>query len=325
MTAAEVKPERILRELSALWESLAKTPNPDGTTATLRACAMTLIVAPVADSEIEAVRESLANLMREYPSRAIVVRSVPGPSTLESRVFAQCWLPFWRRQQLCCEQIEISASADRVGDLHALLLPLVAPDLPAVLWFRGKDLFSLADGEPLLTLAGTLVLDTASLGEPGAALDRVHRVGQNVRRVADLAWTRLTPWRQAIAHVFETAACRANVPAIHRIRVQGGPTTGALYLAAWLRERIPGARLEVGAGAAATSLDSVSLEASDWRLSVGLSPCGLAVALNSTVSHVVLPDASDAALLAEELAILGRDPAFESTLPQAAALAAEVR
>jgi hypothetical protein len=37
----------------------------------------------------------------------------------------------------------------------------------------------------------------------------------------------------------------------------------------------------------------------------------------------VLPDASDAALLAEELAILGNDTEFERTLPLAAQLASE--
>jgi hypothetical protein len=95
------------------------------------------------------------------------------------------------------------------------------------------------------------------------------------------------------------------------------------YLAAWLSARLPQAQLDLDASGSPKFLDSVSLEAPGWTVSLGLSSCGLKVTQDSGVSHVVLPDASDAALLAEELAILGNDTEFEHTLPHAARLAAE--
>ena len=55
--------------------------------------------------------EQLASLMRDHPSRAIVIRIVDEPKPeLEARVLAQCWMPQGQRRQICCEQIEISSS-----------------------------------------------------------------------------------------------------------------------------------------------------------------------------------------------------------------------
>ena len=61
-------------------------------------------------------------------------------AALAARVFAQCWMPFGHRQQICCEQIEITASdaslpdlaaggaaADRAGPARDSLVPQPAP------------------------------------------------------------------------------------------------------------------------------------------------------------------------------------------------------
>jgi len=55
--------------------------------------------------------ETMAALMPEHPARTIVVRlSGAGERALAERVYAQCWMPFGERRQICCEQIEITAS-----------------------------------------------------------------------------------------------------------------------------------------------------------------------------------------------------------------------
>ena len=65
--------------------------------------------------------ETLALLMREHPSRAVVVRvrDVDAPE-LEAKVLAQCWMPFGQRRQICCEQIEISTSNASLVDVPAV-------------------------------------------------------------------------------------------------------------------------------------------------------------------------------------------------------------
>src|SRR5207249_10269704 len=62
--------------------------NGDESTGVLRACAMTLVVVAEADEDAAAVGETLALLMRDHPSRAIVVRvRASEAQELEARVF----------------------------------------------------------------------------------------------------------------------------------------------------------------------------------------------------------------------------------------------
>src|SRR3954469_17352118 len=111
--AAGLHPEQILSDLAELWTELAHPEKgPSTASGVLRACAMTLIVAAEDAADAEAAGEGLAQLMHEHPSRAIVLRPAEA-GELSARVFAQCWMPFGSRQQICCEQIEITASLDK--------------------------------------------------------------------------------------------------------------------------------------------------------------------------------------------------------------------
>src|SRR5690348_3875845 len=101
----------------------------------LRACSMTLLVLAEAADDVQRLGETLAALMPEHPARTILIRLQPGPGrTLSDRVYAQCWMPFGQRRQICCERIEITASDEALGDLPAVVLPLAVADLPVILW-----------------------------------------------------------------------------------------------------------------------------------------------------------------------------------------------
>src|SRR5690606_24675620 len=116
-------PEAILKELSDLWVSLGKQEESE----VLRACAMTLIMACGEEEDPGAASQLLAELIHENPSRAIILHVVSSQEpVLESRVVAQCWMPFGKRQQICCEQIELTASPSRLADVQRILGALVA-------------------------------------------------------------------------------------------------------------------------------------------------------------------------------------------------------
>src|SRR2546423_15567455 len=53
--------------------------------------------------------------------------------------------------------------------------------------------------------------------------------------VGDLAWTRLTRWREMLARVFEDGACLAKLSGISGVSVSFGAgfETAALYMGAW--------------------------------------------------------------------------------------------
>jgi glucose-6-phosphate dehydrogenase assembly protein OpcA len=77
--------------------------------------------------------------MPEHPARAILVRlSGAGDRSLAERVYSQCWMPFGQRRQICCEQVEITASDAALADLQSVVLPLTVPDLPLIVWCRSR-------------------------------------------------------------------------------------------------------------------------------------------------------------------------------------------
>src|SRR5438094_770354 len=169
--AAAVQPERILKDLAKLWVDLAKEDSEKGSSGVLRACAMTLIAAVEEEADAASVGETLAELMHQHPSRAIVLRvCAEQESALDARVFAQCWMPFGRRQQICCEQVEITASPSRVDDLPKLVLGLTVPDLPVVLWCRSERLANDASFQQLFPLATKIIVDTERFAHSGGGL-----------------------------------------------------------------------------------------------------------------------------------------------------------
>ena len=111
----------------------------------IRACAMTLIVVVEEERDAQAIGETLAALMHEHPSRAIVLRVRSGNEpSLSARVFAQCWMPFGSRQQICCEQVEIISSLASFSDVTSVLRGLIVPDLPVVSVLPERDAMAVA-------------------------------------------------------------------------------------------------------------------------------------------------------------------------------------
>ncbi len=175
--ALPAQPERIMKELARVWTSLAEEERHQGGPTVLRACAMTLIVATDDEDEDSlAVSQGLTELMHTHPSRAIVLRSSErADEGLSARVFAQCWKPFGKAQQICCEQIEITARPDQWLDVGPTVLGIIVPDLPVVVWCRQKSalLSSAADRrqaglECLLSLATKTIVHTPGLPLPEA-------------------------------------------------------------------------------------------------------------------------------------------------------------
>ena len=334
MTAATIQPDRVLRELSELWVSFGKQ-NGDDSTGVLRACAMTLIVLAEAGEDANEVGETLANLMREHPSRAIVVRvSDSQEPALAARVFAQCWMPFGQRRQICCEQIEISASHSSLADVPAVVLPLLVADLPVILWSRPPRLLATPAWRDLSRIATKTIIDSAPFPDQREALHRLARATASGLLLADLAWTRLTRWRELIAQIFENPVYFSHLPSITAVTIYHTakvPPAGIWYMAAWLQQCLERAgsksrvRVEQAGGPCDSGLSRIEFASE--------APSGLSVSVrkvegsaaevrvNALVNRTVFPEASDYVLLREELSIPGHDPTFEAALPSAVELA----
>ncbi len=212
---AAIRPEKLLRELDELWVRLGNEQE----SAVLRACSMTLLV--ITEGAEDEVGETIGRLMRGHPSRAIVLRIMPGDAPqLEAAVRAQCWMPFGSRQQICCELIEINMGAASLPDVAPLANSLTAPDLPVAIWLRSPRCLESPGYEPLLRLANKLIVDSACTDDLRAQVHYIRAHEDQDTAVADLAWTRLTRWRAAIAQFFDEPANAEHISSIDRVQLE---------------------------------------------------------------------------------------------------------
>jgi glucose-6-phosphate dehydrogenase assembly protein OpcA len=323
-------PEKILRELADLWRSEGKGEEAGGV---LRACSMTLVVIGEESDDAGVVGETLAALMPEHPARTIVIRlSGAGEAAIQERVYAQCWMPFGQRRQICCEQVEIKASDAALRDLPPVVLPLAVADLPLILWCRSGRLWDLQKFDALVAIATKVVVDSAALADSGEALRRLHVACERCL-LGDLAWTRLTRWREMLSRVFENRENLAAVGNVSQVTVQhpgDSPTASSLYLGAWVRDclRSAGAapRIALTPGtwsghAEAPHVIGVLLEGDGISVELARWEDRMVTTVNGLAQCVNLPLVTEYSLLREELGIVRRDPVFEKTLASALQLA----
>lgn len=317
-TNGAIRPDDILKQLSAYWTTLGADSHgtPEQTTESgglLRACSMTLIC--FADDEEDAGRlnEMLASLMREHPSRLIVVRLRDGEDELAARVSSQCWMPFGHRRQICCEQVEVTVSINRLADAASIVAPLAAPDLPRVIVLRSARIVRAGALRKVLALGDKIVVDSSRPGAPGfgelgGLLDAGHITG-------DLSWTRLTPIRALLAQLLENRR-PANVVVEYAGR-EAAPEVR--YLQAWLETALPGAYVSLrGNGLAPEDCRAEAGKPSvirvDKDIAVRLCPGGAEYDTGTMRQRASMPDATEELLLNEELGIVVHDRVFERAL-----------
>ena len=318
---AALPADRILRELAALWVQQGKQAQTEEGAGVLRACTMTLVVLAEESDDPMSLGETIAALMPEHPARAIVIRLTgASPRALEQRVYAQCWKPFGQRRQICCEQIEIQAPDAVLPGLNLVVLPLAAADLPVVVWCRSPRLAAMDEFASIAAMARKVVVDSAAMGSDGVR--RVAALLTGGQIVADLAWTRLTRWREMLAQVFENRENLARLGATHRVSVsfEGFGEAMSWYMGAWILNALEKAgaqaRLEIG-----KSQLPVVLEGEGFRVGLSRQDGRMVVSVNGLEHCASLSQPTDYLLMREELGLVRRDPIFERTVASAFRLA----
>lgn len=117
--------------------------------------------------------------------------------------------------------------------LHAesVTLPLLAPDAPVVTWWHGSPPELIAT-DPLGVYSDRRITDCGWLGDGAEGLRQ--RARDYAPGDTDLAWTRTTQWRSALASSFDSVTDR-----VRSAKVLGSEDSpAALLLAGWLCGRL---------------------------------------------------------------------------------------
>ena len=153
-------------------------------------------------------------------------------------------------------------------------------------------------------------------------------MAEAVRRggiLADLAWTRLTRWRETLARVFENRDTLAHLSEVDQRDRCASDRATRLPRGTWRRGRRTRWRVvgQVVTPVVARQDESLRLELSGGKFRVELSRQDerLVTVVNEQSNCTNLPRPTDYLLMREELGIVRRDAVFEGTLASAARLA----
>jgi hypothetical protein len=205
----------------------------------------------------EAATETLAGLAERHPSRTLLLFPEPDAENgLAARAFLECYEVPGSDRHLCNEVAELRLRGERAEAPASIVLPLLLPDLPVFLRWRGRPSLTSAVFTQLAEVVDRLVVDSSEWPDVPAAYAELAEVFDRVA-VSDIAWRRTLPWRRALAQAWPDLPDRLT-----------GPPAETALVAGWLRSRAGfdveldrADELPVGDGAEPSDLLSAELDA----------------------------------------------------------------
>jgi glucose-6-phosphate dehydrogenase assembly protein OpcA len=235
---------RVDDELRALWAAGPKAGDP----VTSRACTMNLVVIgatpEIAARYVGVVDEVLHNV----PARAIVVGMDPdGDDHLEAAVSLVCGPESSGAPAACSERVTLVARGGLCRRLPSCVDALCATDVPMTLVWLARVHAEDPTFAPLARNASRIVVDATQTSL--ATLSHVVRWARSRPEgerpgVADLAWTRMAPWQELCARLFDAPRVRPLAQRVTRVSlVQEASETGGIgsegaLLLGWLATRL---------------------------------------------------------------------------------------
>ncbi|MET9698083.1 glucose-6-phosphate dehydrogenase assembly protein OpcA [Streptomyces sp. NPDC006529] len=268
---------------------------------------LTLVIVTDEENAYDALK-SANDAAHEHPSRIIVVikRVSRSPrSRRDARLDAEIRVG---ADSGTGETVVLRLHGELVDHAQSVVLPLLLPDAPVVVWWPQGAPPDLA-GDPLGALGQRRITDTYASEEPIGAL--ATRAAAYAPGDTDLSWTRITPWRSMLAAALDQQKALRIVSAT----VEGEDENPSCeLLAMWLADRlqVPVKRTHSeGPGLTAVRLATkdggIVLDRADGSLATLCMP-------GQPDRAVALKRRDTAELLAEELRRLDPDNTYESAL-----------
>jgi glucose-6-phosphate dehydrogenase assembly protein OpcA len=266
----------------------------------------------------------VAQMRHHRPSRALIAcgDAAAGDVTAEPSVFCA---PMQEGGSLvCCELVRLHGPGTGES-LTNMVASLLLPDLPVFLLWLAPPAFERTAFTALAALATRVVTDSTRYPE---TLDRLPVVVADDRVVVtDLAWTKITGWREVVAGIFDDTEHRALLDRLERVSVRyvRGSDAQARLLYGWLAsstgtdpvaDLAPVDKEDMRAG----SLVRVELDAGGQRFVIDRPIEGVAVvtAPDRAERRAALRVPPFGTLVGEELEFLAHDRAFLDALAVAA-------
>jgi hypothetical protein len=179
---------------------------------------------------VEAAEDVLSGLAERHPSRTVVLFPEPDAEDgLDGEVEVDVY-PGGEGRKICTETIRVRLRGPRASAPASVVQPLLLPDLPAFLRWRGMPPFGAPEFEQLVDVVDRLIVDSTEWPDLPATYARLPEIFDRVA-VSDIAWARTSRWRPMLASLWP------DIAGVKRLRVTGTAAQGHL-LAGWLRSRL---------------------------------------------------------------------------------------
>lgn len=267
---------------------------------------LTLVIVTDEENAYDALKAA-NDASREHPSRTLVVikrvSRTPRDRTT-SRLDAEVRLG---ADASTGETVVLRLYGDVVDHAQSVVLPLLLPDAPVVVWWPVNGPLDPAK-DPLGALAQRRVTDTYAAEQPVQEL--ASRADSYSPGDTDLAWTRITPWRSMLAAALDQVACEVTA-----VEVEGEEFNPSCeLLAMWLADRL---HVPVRRSASpGPGLTGVRMESTCGPIVLGRADGALAtLSIQGQPDRAVaLKRRETAELIAEELRRLDPDDTYASAL-----------
>jgi glucose-6-phosphate dehydrogenase assembly protein OpcA len=285
---------------------------------------MTRVIMANDDADEARATAALGVLGGHHPARIVIVRPDPDDADgIGARVaiWGSDGHDTGAGRRSTVDVICLVAGGAAASHLRSIVEPFTLADVPVVIWYPGHipDPAALPPGP-----ASCLIVDSKEASaEPD--LVAISELASGGRTVIDLSWTRLTPWRELLAGLFDGEEFRCLLDEIASVRVEGkaGPRR---MLAGWLVSRLDldPALVSLHDGVHA-SIDLVaSHQGAAAEVSVRREGTGRTVRATAAIDGgparsmvVSLPDDNLGWSLAQALTHPVRDPVWEHALAAA--------
>ncbi|MEV4945968.1 glucose-6-phosphate dehydrogenase assembly protein OpcA [Streptomyces sp. NPDC053755] len=267
---------------------------------------LTLVIVTDEENAYDALKAA-NDASREHPSRTLVVikRVSRSPrDRAKARLDAEVRLG---ADASTGETVVLRLYGDVVDHAQSVVLPLLLPDAPVVVWWPVNAPADPAN-DPLGALAQRRVTDTYACEQP------IHELTGRAERYTpgdtDLSWTRITPWRSMLAAALDQVVCEVT-----SAEVEGEEFNPSVeLLAMWLADRLKvPVRRSTSSG---PGLTSVRMESTGGPIVLD-RPDGSLATLHiegQPDRAVALKRRETAELIAEELRRLDPDDTYASAL-----------
>jgi glucose-6-phosphate dehydrogenase assembly protein OpcA len=189
---------------------------------------------------IEGAIDSVVTVAERHPARAIVIHA---DRTRAQMIESDISL---RRSPAgsYIELVRLEIGGEPALHLTSIVQPLLIPDIPVHLWVVGAPPLDQAFNADAVSLNDRLILDSAAFDDTTATLQLIagslERYGPALQ-LSDMAWERMRPWREAVAHAFNGPAVRdwlRDITGVDIVSVGTRSAPEAWLFAGWLASRL---------------------------------------------------------------------------------------